>query len=155
MLVSHVSIRDGLLLELAREVTGQEDKALLNGVVHSAMAVAAKYRADLEHARTVAELCVCLFEQLQTEHGLRPREGLLLRVAALLHEVGGVVSNRAHHKHSYYLIVNAEIFGLTRDEITIVAHVARYHRRGVPKPSHVEYMMLPRKTRVVINKLAA
>ena len=155
MLVSHVSIRDGLLLELAREVTGQEDKALLNGVVHSATAIAAKYRTDLDHARTVAELSVCLFEQLQAEHGLRPRDGLLLRVAALLHEIGGVVSNRAHHKHSYYLIANAEIFGLTRDEITIVAHVARYHRRGVPKPSHVEYMMLPRKTRVVINKLAA
>ena len=33
--------------------------------------------------------------------------------------------------------------------------VSRYHRRAVPKPSHVEYMALPRKTRVVINKLAA
>ena len=95
--------------------------------------------------------------------GLGDDRGLLAVVArvedsagdALLHEIGGVVSNRAHHKHSYYLIVNAEIFGLTRDEIMIVAQVARYHRRSVPKPSHVEYMMLPRKTRVVINKLAA
>ena len=52
-----------------------------------------------------------------------PRQRLLLRVAALLHEVGGFVSSRAHHKHSEYLIANAEIFGLNRNEITVVARL--------------------------------
>ncbi len=155
MIVSPVSIRDGLLLELVHEASGQEDEGLLKGVIHSATAVAERFRVDREHAETVAELAVCLFDQLKSEHGLTPRHRLLLRVAGLLHEVGGVVSNRAHHKHSYYLISNSEIFGLNRDEIIIAAHVARYHRRAVPKPSHVEYMMLSRNTRVVINKLAA
>ncbi|HUT14128.1 MAG TPA: Ppx/GppA phosphatase family protein [Thermoguttaceae bacterium] len=155
MIVSHVSLRDGLLLELAREATGQEDEVLLNGVIHSAMAVGEKFRIDLGHGEKVAELAVCLFDQLTDDHGLSARHRLLLRVAALLHEVGSVVSGRSHHKHSYYLIGNSEIFGLNRDEITVIAHVARYHRRAVPKPSHVEYMMLPRATRVVINKLAA
>ncbi len=155
MIVSQVSIRDGLLLELAREVTGQEDQVLLDGVIHSALAIAEKYRIDLDHARNVADLAVRLFDQLQAEHGLVARHRLLLRVAGLLHEVGGVVSSRAHHKHSYYLIANSEIFGLNREEIMIVAHIARYHRRNVPKPSHIEYMALSRETRVVINKLAA
>ncbi len=155
MIVSHVSLRDGLLLELARDVTGQEDEVLLKGVVHSAMAVAEKYRIDPVHSRNVADLAVCLFDQLQAEHGLVARHRLLLLVAALLHEIGSVVSDRAHHKHSFYLISNAEIFGLNRDELVTVAHIARYHRRSVPKPSHLEYMALPRGTRVVINKLAA
>ena len=60
MIVSHVSMHDGLLLELAREVTGQEDAALLTGIIHSATALAEKYRVDLEHARKwpdVAVLC--------------------------------------------------------------------------------------------------
>ncbi|MBN2473738.1 MAG: Ppx/GppA family phosphatase [Pirellulales bacterium] len=155
MIVCNVSIRDGLLLDLARSVTGQEDEVLLKGVIHSAMAVAEKYRIDLDHARNVADLAVGLFDRLQADHGLGARYRLLLRVAGLLHEVGNVVSSRTHHKHSYYLISNSEIFGLNRDEIVIVAHIARYHRRGIPKPSHIEYMALPRKTRVVINKLAA
>jgi len=155
MIVSHVSLRDGLLLELARDVTGQEDEVLLKGVAHSAMAVAEKYRIDPDHSHNVADLAVCLFDQLQTEHGLAARHRLLLMVAALLHEIGSVVSDRAHHKHSFYLISNAEIFGLTRDELVTVAHIARYHRRSVPKPSHLEYMTLPWETRVVINKLAA
>jgi exopolyphosphatase/guanosine-5'-triphosphate,3'-diphosphate pyrophosphatase len=155
MIVSQVSIRDGLLLELARGVTGQEDEALLAGVTHSAMAIAEKFHVDLDHAQNVAEMSVCLFDQLQVDHALGPRHRLLLRIASLLHEIGSVVSSRAHHKHSYYLISNSEIFGLSQDETAIVAHVARYHRRSVPKPSHMEYMALPRKTRVVINKLAA
>jgi exopolyphosphatase/guanosine-5'-triphosphate,3'-diphosphate pyrophosphatase len=155
MLVSQVSMRDGLLLELARDVTGEEDEALAEGVIHSAVAIAEKYRADLDHGRNVADLSVALFDTLQDEHGLGGRYRLLLRVAGLLHEIGGFVSNRAHHKHSYYLISNTEIFGLKRDEIEIVAHIARYHRRSGPKPSHIEYVALPRETRVVVNKLAA
>ena len=155
MIVSHVSMRDGLLLELARAVTGEEDQALLEGVIHSATALAQKYHVDLKHARNVADVAVRLFDELQAEHGLGPRQRLLLQVAGLLHEVGGFVSSRSHHKHSYYLIANSEIFGLNRDEIAMVAQVARYHRRSGPKPSHIEYMALPRETRVVVNKLAA
>jgi exopolyphosphatase/guanosine-5'-triphosphate,3'-diphosphate pyrophosphatase len=155
MIVSQASMRDGLLLQLAREVTGQEDEALLAGVIHSATAIAQKYRVDMDHSRTVAELSVRLFDELQADHGLEPRYRLLLRVAALLHEVGGFVSNRSHHKHSEYLIANSEIFGLNRHEITLVAQIARYHRRSVPRASHPAYMALPRESRVVVNKLAA
>jgi exopolyphosphatase/guanosine-5'-triphosphate,3'-diphosphate pyrophosphatase len=155
MIISHASMCDGLLLELTREVTGQEDEALLAGVIHSATTLAEKYRADAEHGRSVAELAVRLFDDLQADHGLGARHRLLLRVAGLLHEIGGFVSNRSHHKHSQYLIANSEIFGLKRGEIAIVAEIARYHRRSVPRPTHPAYMALTRETRVVVAKLAA
>jgi exopolyphosphatase/guanosine-5'-triphosphate,3'-diphosphate pyrophosphatase len=155
MIVSHASMRDGLLLELAREVTGQEDEALLLGVIHSAMALAEKYHVDPVHAGSVGEIAVGLFDFLQADHGLSKRHRLLLRVASILHEVGGFVSSRSHHKHSEYLIANSEIFGLNRLEITLVAQIARYHRRSVPRSSHPTYMALPREQRVVVNKLAA
>ena len=153
--ISQVSMRDGLLLDLASRVTGREDEALTKGVIRSALAVARKYRADRRHAQTVADLATKLFDELQPEHRLAPRQRLLLRVAALLHEVGGFVSSRSHHKHSYYLIANAEIFGLSREEHELVAHIARYHRRATPQQSHPEYMMLPRDRRILVSKLAA
>ena len=153
--ISQVSMRDGLLLDLASRVTGREDEALTKGVIRSALAVARKYRADRRHAQTVADLATKLFDELQPEHRLAPRQRLLLRVAALLQEVGGFVSNRSHHKHSYYLIANAEIFGLSREEHELVAHIARYHRRATPQQSHPEYMMLPRDRRILVSKLAA
>jgi len=155
IIVSHVSMRDGLLLELARQVTGKEDETTTAGIIHSALSVAEKYHVDLDHAQGVAETAVQLFDLFQPDHGLEPRFRLLLRVAALLHEVGGYISTRAHHKHSEYLIKHAEIFGLGRQEIALVAQIARYHRRGIPQASHSAYMALRRELRVTVCKLAA
>jgi exopolyphosphatase / guanosine-5'-triphosphate,3'-diphosphate pyrophosphatase len=155
MIVSHISMRDGLLLELAREVTGKEDEGLLKGIIHSATSVAEKYHVDLDHANSVADLAVRLFDEFCADHGLAARHRLLLRVAGLLHEIGGFVSSRAHHKHSEYLIANSEIFGLNRNEIAVVSQIARYHRRSVPRSSHPNYMALTRESRIVVNKLAA
>ena len=155
IIVSSATMRDGLLLELASRVTGKEDRSLAAGVIHSALAIAQKYHVDLVHAQTVADVALRLFDEIRPDHGLGPRQRLLLHVAGLLHEIGSYVSNRSHHKHSYYLIANSEIFGLNREETVLAAHVARYHRRSGPKPSHPEYMSLPRESRVTVSKLAA
>lgn len=155
IIVPDVSMRDGLLLDLARSLTGQEDADTYSSIIQSAKVIGEKYHVDLNHALHVDALAGQLFDQLQKDHGLKPRHRLLLRVAAILHEVGGFVSSRAHHKHSYYLIVNSEIFGLRREETQIVSLVARYHRRGVPEPAHLEYMMVPRESRIIVSKLAA
>lgn len=155
ILVSQTSMRDGLLLDLARSAAGLEDEGLTDGVIQSAKAIGQKYRYDAAHAAHVAELAVHLFDELRPEHGLSRRDRLLLLAAGLLHEVGTYVSGRAHHKHSYYLIANAEVFGLNGEEQEVVALVARYHRRGVPKAAHVEYVSLPRERRMLVSKLAA
>ncbi|NLS95887.1 MAG: Ppx/GppA family phosphatase [Planctomycetaceae bacterium] len=155
MIVSRVSMRDGLLLDLARNVSDEEDREIIEGVLHSARTLAEKYRVDPAHARDVAALSIRLFDEFQSDHGLAARERLLLHVAAILHEVGGYVAAGSHHKHSYYLIRYSELFGLTPREVHLVAHIARYHRRSVPKPSHLDYMSLPREQRVVVSKLAA
>jgi len=155
MIVTQVSMRDGLVLDLARHVTGVEDLELTHSILRSATTVGRKYHYDPRHAAHVAHLATRLFDELQVEHGLRPRYKLLLNLAGVLHEIGRFVSNQAHHKHSYYLIANTELFGVRRDELRIVAQVARYHRRSSPRPTHVEYMTLPRENRIIVNKLAA
>ena len=79
-------------------------------------------------------MSLSLFDQLKEVHRLGDEERSLLHAAALLHDVGTFVSYNRHHKHSYYLIANSEIFGLNREETILAAHVARYHRRSGPKP---------------------
>ncbi len=155
MVVSEVSLRDGLLLDLSRSASGAQDESARREVIQSAQMVAQKYRVDMRHAEQSRLLAVRLFDQLANEHRLGPRHRLLLEVAAILHEVGTFVSSRAHHKHSYYLIANSEILGLTQDELVMVANIARYHRRSRPKPSHPDYITLPRERRMLVNKLAA
>ncbi|MFH1811235.1 MAG: HD domain-containing protein [Pseudomonadota bacterium] len=155
VLVSDASMLDGLLRDLTRNTSVVEEAALAQDVVRSAESLAEKYHVDIDHTRAVSEFSAQLFDSLQTEHGLPRRARLLLQVAGILHDVGVFIDSRAHHKHSYYIITNSEVFGLTRDELQTVALVSRYHRRSPPKASHVEFINLPREKRVVVSKLAA
>jgi exopolyphosphatase / guanosine-5'-triphosphate,3'-diphosphate pyrophosphatase len=155
MLVTDISMRDGILWDLGDRAGGREATHLYSEVIQSAQAVGEKYRADMAHSQHTRMAAARLFDELAAEHRLSDRHRLLLEVAALLHEIGTFVSIRAHHKHSYYLIAHSEILGLTQEELDLVAHVARYHRRGRPKPSHTDYMNLSRETRMIVNKLAA
>ncbi len=83
------------------------------GVIHSAMAIAEKYRVDLEHAAERGRRCRSgCSTSCRRSTAWGRGTGCCLHVAALLHEVGAFVSSSAHHKHSYYLIANSEIFGL-------------------------------------------
>jgi exopolyphosphatase/guanosine-5'-triphosphate,3'-diphosphate pyrophosphatase len=155
IMVSPASLRKGMLLDLAHSDEGRGIEDFSRQVLASAVALGEKYRYDAAHAKNVAHLATKLFDELKSEHGLGPRDRLLLEVAALLHDVGIYVSLRGHHKHSQYLLSVSEIFGLSRDDMAVVSNIARYHRRATPQKSHLLYMALDRDTRVVVNKLSS
>lgn len=155
ILVPEASLRAGLLLDIMGGEDGLGIEVFRKQVLASAQALGEKYRYDGPHGRQVAHLAVRLFDELRAEHGLGDRDRLLLEVAALLHDIGIYVNLRAHHKHSQYLLSVSEIFGLSREDMAVVANVARYHRRATPQKSHLPYMALDRDTRLAVNKLAA
>ncbi len=143
----------GLLRDLLR--SRQLGEGLAAEVVRSARSLARRFHADPRHGRHVATLCARLFDALASLHRLDPHDALLLHVAAILHEVGSFVSSRAHHKHSEYIILNSEIFGLDRGDVAIVALVARYHRHSGPSLNHPGYRNLSTANRLRVAKLAA
>ncbi len=151
--VSGANLRDGLVREIA--LGGRWTEDFRAQVFRSAIELGRKYHFDEDHARHVAELSRRLFELLKAEHGLDPRFEILLYLAALLHEIGMFVSNNSAHKHSMYLIMNSELFGLSAHDETLVALVARYHRRASPKPTHPVFTSLDRDSRVAVSKMAA
>jgi exopolyphosphatase / guanosine-5'-triphosphate,3'-diphosphate pyrophosphatase len=151
--VGAVTLRDGIVRELA--AGGGWTAGFRRQIVQSAIAVGRKYRFDEKHARQVARLSLNLFDRLQDEHGLGPRAEMILHVAALMHDIGVFVGASAHHKHSMYLIMNSDIFGLGSQDIRLAAVVARYHRRALPSAEHPEYMAFGREDRILVSKLAA
>jgi exopolyphosphatase/guanosine-5'-triphosphate,3'-diphosphate pyrophosphatase len=153
--IPEASLRAGLLLELAGASEGRGLEDLRAQVLGSAAALGDKYRYDAAHARNVALLATRLFDELRSEHGLGDRDRLLLEVAALLHDVGIFVGLNGHHKHSQYILASSEIFGLSHDDMAVVANVARYHRRSMPDKSHTAFMALDRDRRVDVIKLSA
>lgn len=155
LIVPMISIRDGLLIELSQMLSGYKRTDVAKQVLNSARHLAAKYQYDKPHATCVASLAVKLFDVLSQDHGMGTRERMLLEVSAVLHDIGVFVSPAAHHKHSSYLVEAAEIFGLRKMDKDVVSNVVRYHRRSVPRPTHVPYMSLPKSERAVVSKLSA
>lgn len=150
--VGGLTMRDGLLHEMA--AAGAWSSKYVCQIIDSAREVGARYQIDWKHATEVSGLALQLFDALQGEHKLKPRARVLLEVAALLHEIGSFVSAAAHHKHSLYLLLNSDVFGLGRTDKRIVANVARYHRRSGPKPAHTHYASLSREDRIRVLQLS-
>jgi exopolyphosphatase/guanosine-5'-triphosphate,3'-diphosphate pyrophosphatase len=94
------------------------------------------------HAEQVARIAVRLFDDLQQLHGLDPRWRELLEYGAYLHDIGRVVASSAHHKHTLYLIKHADLAGFTETEQLVVANIARYHRRSIPRSRHADWTAL-------------
>jgi exopolyphosphatase/guanosine-5'-triphosphate,3'-diphosphate pyrophosphatase len=153
--VADASLRQGVLLDMSLPGGRLGGEDFERQVLASAEALGQKYRFDRAHGRHVAMLSARLFDQLRDEHRLGDRERLLLRVAALVHDIGVFVSLRAHHRHTQYLLAASQVFGLTELETAMVSNIARYHRRGFPSESHLPYIALDRQDRVIVNKLAA
>lgn len=155
LVVSSASLRTGVLLDAAAPADRAGWLEFDEQVLASAEALGHKHRFDRNHGHHVAVLALQLFDAMCDDHGLGPRERLLLQVASLLHDIGVFVSLRAHHKHSQYLLAASQIFGLSNEETAVVANVARYHRRGPPQKAHLPYVALDRGDRLNVNKLAA
>ena len=124
-------------------------------VLHFAGILADRYKADKGHREHVARLCMEMFDQLQDLHRLSEHDRLLLEVASILHEVGSFINQQNHQLHSQYIILNSEIFGLSRDDVETIALLARYHRHEVPANSDPMYGELELRDRMRVAKMAA
>jgi len=107
-----------------------------------------------KHSKQVAKLALQLFDELKPYHDLGEKEREWLEYACLMHDIGYHISHHRHHKHALYLILNADLKGFTQEEIEIMAHVARYHRRSIPKKRHELYMQLSDFQKDRIKKLS-
>ena len=153
LVVADVNLRDGLIRDTAARGVWTEQAAAQ--AYHSATELGRRYRVDAAHARRTAALADQLFDQLADYHRLGGRHGRVLTLAALLHEIGLFVGTTGYHKHSMYLIVNSELFGVSKRDLQLVGLVARYHRRASPKPTHTPFTQIDRRGRVAVSKLAA
>ena len=130
-------------------------KNLRGNIISSALAIGKKYQFDEDHALQVTRLSLLIFDSLREIYDFTDKERLYLEVAAILHDIGTFISSSNHNKHSAQLINSAEIIGLQKNDMNIIAQIARYHRKSPPKPSHSEYNELPIEERLAVSRLAS
>ena len=98
-----------------------------------------KFKFDEKHAKQVTFLSERLFNALEESYGIAKEYRKYLIAAAMLHDIGNFVSLSKHHKHSLYLIKNIDLAGFSDYEKAIIANIARYHRKSLPKKNHDIY----------------
>ncbi|HYE78896.1 MAG TPA: HD domain-containing protein, partial [bacterium] len=157
MVVPEVGLRDGLLWQMVDPLVAPKALSTPDEVVYQmALDIGERYRFDRVHAEQSARLAGKLFDQLAELHRLQPSDRYLLVAAALLHDVGHLVNHGRHHLHTYYLIKNADFYGLSHREQELVAQVAKFHRKGDPDPGrYPEFAALSHQDRVRVTKLTA
>ncbi|HEY2064655.1 MAG TPA: Ppx/GppA phosphatase family protein, partial [Gemmatimonadaceae bacterium] len=153
LVVSRYGIREGLLLEAARVSPTVADPG--EARERSVREFAERCHYEQGHAEQVQRLALRLFDTLGARLGCTPEDRAALADAALLHDVGYHINYDRHHKHSYHLIVHAELLGIPPTEQLVIANVARYHRGAPPKKKQGNFGPLDRPLRQRIVRLSA
>lgn len=102
-------------------------------------AFVARYRVDLRHAEQVADTACHFLTQL--EPAAADPDNLdrrFLRWAALLHEIGISVAHSGYHKHSAYILANADMPGFSRMDQGRLARIVLGHRGKLERVSSID-----------------
>ena len=151
--VNERGIREGLILRGLRKHGMIAAEGSPRSWRESILGFAESCHCDKNHALQVARLSMEIFKALARPYTLGEKEGRILEAAAILHDVGYFINYSSHHKHSYHLIRHADLFGFTPRERELIATVARYHRKSLPKKKHEEFMRLSLADRKLVARL--
>jgi exopolyphosphatase / guanosine-5'-triphosphate,3'-diphosphate pyrophosphatase len=147
------ALREGILLEyLGRHLPElQIRRQVPDPRRRSVLDLARRCDYHQPHSEHVARLCMDLFDQLKSLHGLGTEERELIEYGAILHDIGWHIAREGHHRHAQYLIQNGKLQNFTAEEIQIIAALARYHRKSPPTKDHPEFSCLSRRARRIVR----
>ncbi|MFW6378044.1 MAG: hypothetical protein ACOCZY_01455, partial [Bacillota bacterium] len=90
---------------------------------------------NYKHALNVYDITASILSQLESEFSFdfckfSARIDKIVKTAALLHDAGTNINYYDHHEHSFYIILNADLYGLTHRELLLSAYIAASHRHS-------------------------
>ena len=151
--VNERGIREGLIIRSLRKhglLPGSDEPRTWRDAV---IEFGRSCHADEEHSLQVARLALQIFDDIDPVFTMGNEARRLLEAASILHDVGYFINYSSHHKHSYHLIRHADLFGFTPREREIIANIARYHRKALPKKKHEAYVRLAEPDRQLVARL--
>jgi exopolyphosphatase/guanosine-5'-triphosphate,3'-diphosphate pyrophosphatase len=145
LVICERALREGLIVDwmLRNDLLG--DRFSFQSTIRrrTVLHLARSYGVDLTRADRVAGHALSLYEQTRGLLHHDDGEGrMLLWAAAQLHACGKHINIGAYHKHTWYLIRHGELLGYSEAEHLMVAAIARYHRRSLPKKRHESWQLI-------------
>ena len=156
--LSERALREGLIVDWMLRHGFLEDRFSFQSSIRQRTVIhqVKRFAVDQPRAERVAAHALTLYDNsrgvMHQDHG-QGRE--LLWAAAMLHTCGQHINLSAYHKHTWYLIRHGELLGYSESEHLMVAAIARYHRRSLPKKRHESWQVLEtRESRRLVGEMA-
>ncbi len=158
LILSERALREGLIVDWMLRHGLLEDRFTFQKSIRQRTVIhqAERFAVNRLRAEHVARYAMSLYDQtygiLHEDKG----EGRdLLWAAAMLHACGQHINLSAYHKHSWYLIRHGELLGYSQSEHLMVAAIARYHRKSLPKKRHEAWQIITtRDHRQIVFQMA-
>jgi exopolyphosphatase/guanosine-5'-triphosphate,3'-diphosphate pyrophosphatase len=121
------ALRDGILEDELARLAGRKKRSSQFSIAEIEARIAA-WGTDTAHASQVRTHAEFLFDHLRSLHKLKAEWRPYLTAAALLHDVGEVISHAHHSEHSEYMVKNANFVGMHAWEAQLIASLCRWHK---------------------------
>ena len=158
LLLSERALREGLIVDWMLRHGLLEDRFSFQSSIRQRTVIhqVQRFAVNQRRAERVASHALCLYDTTRgVMHDDDGQGRELLWAAAMLHACGQHINLSAYHKHSWYLIRHGELLGYSEAEHLMVAAIARYHRRSLPKKRHESWQALAtRENRRRVSEMA-
>jgi exopolyphosphatase/guanosine-5'-triphosphate,3'-diphosphate pyrophosphatase len=135
-LVCGAGLRDGLFYDSVLH----EDRQLDDVLEYSIGNLNALYpEAPKAHVEQVNRLALRLFKALKGQYPFPPEARKWVHTASMLFRIGAGIDYYQYSKHTFYLMTNVHLNGLSHREIILAAGIASYKSRGAARLLHLKY----------------
>ena len=156
--LSERALREGLIVDWMLRQGLLEDRFSFQSSIRQRTVLhqVQRFAVNQSRAERVASHALSLYDATRGVMHDDSGEGReLLWAAAMLHACGQHINISAYHKHTWYLIRHGELLGYSEAEHLMVAAIARYHRRSLPKKRHESWQLVAtRDNRRCVHQMA-
>ncbi len=137
--ICDTNLCDGSVVDYAletKQIRIQHD--FTKDIIASVKYMGKRYRYDKAHADYVSKTACEIFDKTVKYHGLSKRDRLILRISAILHDIGKYVNLTEPSRNGYQLIISTEIMGISYKEREEAANVVLYNEEPLPLSTNVD-----------------
>lgn len=127
IIASGSGLREGVMFNYV--VPQTLEKPISDTLGYSLQSFARHMGVNVKHAEQVFNLCVQLFKQLRVLHKFPRAYVKVLRVCAMLHDTGKAFKFYNHPKHTSYMILNSNLWGISHRDIVFAAMVTDVYNK--------------------------
>ena len=122
----------------------------------SVRALAHRCQYDEAHAETVNSNALSVFDQAKALglHNMGDGFRSLLSCAAILHDIGEMISYTNHNIMSQVIIENADLVGFSINEIRDMGLIVRFHHKKFPGSKDSRLSSLPKDEALAVRQCA-